>query len=679
MNTLNGNDLLEECANTLGIWLSKPEKIREVLNQVYKTSKKPETFEKWSRTNLSLYKTTKEMSYVEDALNGAISGLIATEGKTINLSLLLLSLLCLVPEDDEKTMGIFRDRMKEIQPHKWIDIVPQIIARLTRDDTCFHKTLFDLLFYIGEIHPNAIVYPMMVQYKSDNDLRRSIAKRIFEKLEMKYNNITNNITDIANEMMRVSVSWFELAYQCIDESSHEFCPDVNKQMMLKFLDPLKEILSKKCETCMESKFFAQNYSHLKIAFGLLKKYEENDDLGSLNEVWDHFSTVFNKLRNVCNDMNELKLQEISPVLFNLHNSDLAVPGTYEFSKPLVYISSFKNVIKIINSKQRPRKICITGSDGNKYKFLLKAHEDTRLDERVMQLFDFINTLVDNSVLRMKNFLGMTTYRVVPITGEVGLIGWVNDCGTLHEAVKESRRKRGMKIQAEMQSTINYAPNYDTLKLDDKLIAFKKGLQATDGLDVRRILLASAPSTATWLTRRTTYASSMAITSMAGYILGLGDRHFSNIMIGKTTAKLVHIDFGDCFEVAMHRERFPEKVPFRLTRMLVNALEVSKIEGTFRTCCEDSLDLMRQNGRQILSLLEAFIHDPLLQRQTNHSGSSNVDDAVSAVKRISDKLSGNDFEGMQGNLKVSDQVELLIAQAMDEKNLCQMFSGWCPWW
>jgi FKBP12-rapamycin complex-associated protein len=38
-------------------------------------------------------------------------------------------------------------------------------------------------------------------------------------------------------------------------------------------------------------------------------------------------------------------------------------------------------------------------------------------------------------------------------------------------------------------------------------------------------------------------------------------------------QVVHIDFGDCFEVAMERSKYPEKVPFRLTRMLVNAMEV----------------------------------------------------------------------------------------------------------
>lgn len=42
------------------------------------------------------------------------------------------------------------------------------------------------------------------------------------------------------------------------------------------------------------------------------------------------------------------------------------------------------------------------------------------------------------------------------------------------------------------------------------------------------------------------------------MLGLGDRHPSNLMLDRYSGKLLHIDFGDCFEASMHREKFPEK-------------------------------------------------------------------------------------------------------------------------
>ncbi len=41
-------------------------------------------------------------------------------------------------------------------------------------------------------------------------------------------------------------------------------------------------------------------------------------------------------------------------------------------------------------------------------------------------------------------------------------------------------------------------------------------------------------------------------SMVGYVLGLGDRHPSNLMLDRKSGAVMHVDFGDCFEVAMQR-------------------------------------------------------------------------------------------------------------------------------
>ena len=119
------------------------------------------------------------------------------------------------------------------------------------------------------------------------------------------------------------------------------------------------------------------------------------------------------------------------------------------------------------------------------------------------------------------------------------------------------------------------------------------------------------SSEVWLDRRTTYTRSLATMSMVGYLLGLGDRHPSNLMLDRYSGKLLHIDFGDCFEASMHREKFPERVPFRLTRMLVRAMEVSGIEGNFRSTCEGVMAVLRGNKDSVMAMLEAFVHDPLI--------------------------------------------------------------------
>jgi FKBP12-rapamycin complex-associated protein len=119
-----------------------------------------------------------------------------------------------------------------------------------------------------------------------------------------------------------------------------------------------------------------------------------------------------------------------------------------------------------------------------------------------------------------------------------------------------------------------APDYENLCLLQKIEVFEYALENTTGQDLYRVLWLKSSNSEHWLERRASYTRSLAVNSMVGHILGLGDRHPSNVLLERSTGKVVHIDFGDCFEVAMHREKFPEKVPFRLTRMLTHAMEVS---------------------------------------------------------------------------------------------------------
>ena len=201
-------------------------------------------------------------------------------------------------------------------------------------------------------------------------------------------------------------------------------------------------------------------------------------------------------------------------------------------------------------------------------------------------------------------------------------------------------------------------------------------------------------------------------SMVGYILGLGDRHPQNLMLQRYTGNVVHIDFGDCFEVAMNRDKFPEKIPFRLTRMLINAMEVSGIEGTFRITCERVMKVLRENKDSLMAVLEAFVYDPLIvtilegkdrtegtnvlseKKQTiaNNPNKNTVEDDImytydtsveyndkagNVTKRVLDKLTGKDFGNEE--LNVENQVDKLIQQAISHQNLSQCYQGWYPYW
>jgi FKBP12-rapamycin complex-associated protein len=148
-------------------------------------------------------------------------------------------------------------------------------------------------------------------------------------------------------------------------------------------------------------------------------------------------------------------------------------------------------------------------------------------------------------------------------------------------------------------------------LMQKVEVFEQAINSTTGDDLAKVLWLKSPSSEVWFDRRTNYTRSLAVMSMVGYILGLGDRHPSNLMLDRLSGRILHIDFGDCFEVAMTREKFPERIPFRLTRMLTNAMEVTGIEGNFRRTCCSVMNVLRENKDSLMAVLEAFVYDPLL--------------------------------------------------------------------
>jgi FKBP12-rapamycin complex-associated protein len=75
----------------------------------------------------------------------------------------------------------------------------------------------------------------------------------------------------------------------------------------------------------------------------------------------------------------------------------------------------------------------------------------------------------------------------------------------------------------------------------------------------------------------------------------------------------------------------------------------------------------------------FTYDPLQQRSAAEVGGSEKNAAAKKfLRRIRDKLNGNDFEGSR-DLPVNVQVDMLIDEATAPVNLCQMFKGWYPWW
>ena len=486
----------------------------------------------------------------------------------------------------------------------WLEVIPQLIARINQPHPKLRSAVHRLLAEVGKIHPQALVYSLTVAMKSSVVRRSHSAAQIMDSMRQHSPLLVEQADRVSHELIRVAVLWHELWHEGLEEASRLYFGDHNVEGMIATLDPLHDLLDRGAETLREVSF-AQAFGHdLADARQFCNQYKQSGEVSDLNQAWDVYYTVFRKIARQLPQLMSLDLKYVSPRLKEARDLDLAVPGTYHSGKPIIRIVSFDHVFTVIPSKQRPRKMTLKGSDGTAYTYLLKGHEDIRQDERVMQLFGLVNTLLNNDGECFKRHLTIQRFPAIPLSQSSGLLGWVPNSDTLHNLIKEYRESRRILLNIEHRIMLQMAPDYDNLTLMQKVEVFGYAMDNTTGKDLYRVLWLKSKSSESWLERRTNYTRSLGVMSMVGYILGLGDRHPSNLMLDRVTGNIIHIDFGDCFEVAMHREKYPERVPFRLTRMLTFAMEVSNIEGSYRITCEAVMRVIRENKESLLAVLEA---------------------------------------------------------------------------
>jgi len=622
----------------------------------------------------SLYRTSGDSQYLEECLKTSLYGIRLSD--SIFFAVRIISIL--YQEGSDQIFEIFHKEVQVLPKHVWIIVLPQIIARISKKDDNLSNIINDLIYQVGKEHPSPVLYSLLVPLKSGNLSRKEKALEFFNKFSFEFPFMVESTLSFSDELLRLADSWMEKWNNAIT-ATFEIYFNKSKIVMNEFLSPLFEMLKQKPKSLHESAFLMEFEPQLLEAEKWINQFSEKPDSIIIDHLWQLLSRICKRLSKRLLKFEQFPLVDASPKLAQVEKMDLSVPGTYEFGKPIIKCVSVSNTLTILKTKQRPRRISLFGSDGIEYHFLLKAHEDTRLDERVMQLFQFVNRMNDLDSYKI------VTYKVTPISGEVGLIGWVENCTTLYQLIRSHRVRYGIDTAIESKvSEAEYSTQIDKLPLDKRIIAFEKGLKSTKGDDLRKILLLHSPNSELWCMRRSQYSISLAVTSMIGYIIGLGDRHLDNIMMESNSAKLVHIDFGDCFEVSRKREKVPELVPFRLTRILVNALELGRIDGTYRKSAEDFLGNVKKNGDQIIALLEVFIHDPLIQwmsfgsdESPNTISKKGSQSAIMIIARIKEKLYGKD--GQSDSISLKQQIEVLINEATDSRNLCQMYRGWFPWW
>ncbi|KAI1242007.1 hypothetical protein IHE44_0005519 [Lamprotornis superbus] len=413
--------------------------------------------------------------------------------------------------------------------------------------------------------------------------------------------------------------------------------------------------------------------------------------------------------------NGIRIPADQPIIKLKNLENVAVPtmeikvdptGQYE---NLVTISSFKQEFRLAGGMNLPKIIDCVGSDGKERRQLVKGRDDLRQDAVMQQVFQMCNTLLQQNTETRKRKLNIRRYKVVPLSQRSGVLEWCAGTTPIGEFLvnaEEGAHKRYRPRDYSSYQCHRIMLDAQKKHSEEKYRIFMEICENFQPV-FRYFCMEKFLDPAVWFEKRLAYTRSVATSSIVGYILGLGDRHVQNILIDEQTAELVHIDLGVAFEQGKILPT-PETVPFRLTRDIVDGMGITGVEGVFRRCCEKTMAVMRNSQEALLTIVEVLLYDPLFdwtmnplkalylqQRPEDEADMSSTlgtdpqepkrkassDDqsfnkvAERVLMRLQEKLKGVE-EGTV--LSVGGQVNLLIQQAMDPKNLSRLFPGWKPW-
>lgn len=481
-------------------------------------------------------------------MKGFFRSINLSKGNSLQDTLRLLTLWFDYGQTTE-VIDALNEGIRIIEINTWLQVIPQLIARIDTPRIFVGQLIHKLLSDIGKSHPQALVYPLSVASKSASPSRKSAANKILDSIREHSPTLVEQAKMCSEELIRVAILWHEQWYEGLEEASRLYFGERDIKGMFDVLAPLHGMLERGPQTLKETSFNQAYGRELSDANEWCNNYKTTLNSRDLTQAWDLYYHVFRRISKQLPQLTSLELQYVSPKLLKCRDLELAVPGSYSpGGHELIRISSIQTNLQVITSKQRPRKLCIRGSNGKDYMFLLKGHEDLRQDERVMQLFGLANTLLLDDPDTFRRNLTIQRYAVIPLSTNSGLIGWVPHCDTLHVLIRDYREKKKTLINIEHRLMLRMAPDYEKLTLMQKVEVFEYALGLTSGDDLAKLLWLKSPSSEVWFERRTNYTRSLATMSMVGYILGLGDRHPSNLMLDRLTGKILHIDFGDCFEV-----------------------------------------------------------------------------------------------------------------------------------
>ncbi|KAG5470547.1 hypothetical protein LSCM1_01791 [Leishmania martiniquensis] len=371
---------------------------------------------------------------------------------------------------------------------------------------------------------------------------------------------------------------------------------------------------------------------------------------------------------------------IVPVLSNLTPNIRASASGGEVFPTAPYFDHFDDRVVVMRSLQRPKRIWVHTNDGREMSFLCKAKDEPRKDIRMMEVAALMNSFFLSDPEAKRKRFSLRRYSITALSDDCAVIEWLNDTTPLAKVAMEcyALDRSGVHISAVKK----WVALVDEKKMT-KMELFTKYILPEAPPVMHQWLDRTFASNQSWYEARTLFTQSTALWSIAGHIVGLGDRHAENLMIDMERGELMHVDFACMFDKGEKLE-VPEQVRFRLTQNLTDVMGVLGAYGPFQATCEVALRCEMKNKSAVMSIIETLLHEPLIEWRRQSCRSHSSSGPKQLMERVARRLDGFlDLYSVPAqrdtlSLNVESQVAKLIHHSSDLNNLSQMYIWWMAW-
>ncbi|PVU91540.1 hypothetical protein BB559_004082, partial [Furculomyces boomerangus] len=436
---------------------------------------------------------------------------------------------------------------------------------------------------------------------------------------------TKNIFQLINEKYFYAISTFKNSLNTLVQDR-----SISESSVMVAVLPLKKLFTKNPTSKFEAKFNRKFLSEIKSATSYTIKAILDGQ--GLYDVWANENSLGRLHLHILNfSNNTLNLEELGSKMVTgslgripicLQNKSTTRDLISEELGPNYIINVDPECRLLMQTKTKPKLMTLNIENQGtvqKVEFILKQSEDLNSDLKIQKMWTLLNEYLSSSQIQC--------YGVIPIGYDGGFIQVVGNQESVYSIYKSYFLSGKFKLDEfknmDVKALTNPARFYKLLSDPNasKIENYYKLSSLIPANLLNNYIYATSDNTYNFLLSIKEFVKSLGIASIAGYLIGLGDRHLDNILLNRATGRIMHVDLNMNFDRGLLLT-YPETIPFRLSNSFQyivgtpkSAMNFSGISNSvlfLESMVKTLLASRRCKEQLVLGIMNSFQLDPPIE-------------------------------------------------------------------